>query len=96
MCPSEPKVPSESDEDEPADYPRPAPPGTGEPHQHNQHDEEQPKRDKKQLLEHERRIQEELQRKAELNRPSKDIPKTKPAAGAAGRISQPQSKVFAI
>ena len=26
MCPSEPKVPSESDEDEPADYPRPAPP----------------------------------------------------------------------
>ncbi|KAJ3552637.1 hypothetical protein NM688_g4047 [Phlebia brevispora] len=85
----------EGEEAEPADYPRPAAPGTAEPHQHNQHEEEQPKKEKKQgqgAVEHERRLKEDLYRKAEQNRPKKDIPVTK-ASVAGTRISQPASKI---
>ena len=88
---SEPKASApepEPEEEEPTDYPRPPPPGTGEPHQHNQHEEEQPKREKKQ---HDFKPQESMQKKAEFNRPSKDIPAAK-ANTAGSRISQPQSK----
>ncbi len=77
------------------DYPRPAAPGTAEPHQHTQREEEQPRNDKKQgqgAFEHDHRLKEDLYRKAEQNRPSKDIPVTK-AATAGSRISQPQNKV---
>ena len=84
---SEPKATSSPDEDEPADYPRPPPPGTGESHQHNQHEEEQPKHEKKKQ---DYKPQESMQKKAEFNRPSKDIPNANASAGS--RISQPQSK----
>jgi len=81
---------------EPTDYPRPAAPGEQTPH----HEEEEvPKKEKKKGNggdEHERRLQENLYRKAELNRPSKDThgAKNTNAIGGGGRIGQPAGRTM--
>ncbi|KAI0714689.1 hypothetical protein C8Q76DRAFT_619354 [Earliella scabrosa] len=76
-------------------YPRPAAPGE-QPHAEHHQEEEVPKRKQGTGAdEHERRLQESLYRKAEQNRPKKELqgnPKNVPGAG--GRISQPAGKGF--
>lgn len=74
-----------AEDDTPADYPRPAAPGQQPPHEeHHRHDDEQPKRDQKNV-EHERKVQETLHKKAEQNRPSKEAFAKAPVA----RVIQP-------
>ncbi|THH18615.1 hypothetical protein EW146_g2388 [Bondarzewia mesenterica] len=91
---------------EPADYPRPAPPGTeGEhehehEHEHAHNEEEVPKKEKKQghgAHDNERKLRESAQRKAEENRPRKEgwAPGGK-HTGGGGRISQPAGKAFGV
>ncbi|KZT02028.1 uncharacterized protein LAESUDRAFT_738894 [Laetiporus sulphureus 93-53] len=82
--------------EEPTDYPRPAAPGEQAPH-HEQHEEEVPRKEKRKGSggdEHERRLQESLYRKAELNRPRKDMHtgKNRNNIGGGGRISQPAGR----
>ncbi|KZT73440.1 hypothetical protein DAEQUDRAFT_662356 [Daedalea quercina L-15889] len=96
---SEGKPPSPRGE-EPADYPRPAAPGEDGPHNHEPHDEV-PKKEKKRGSggdEHERRLQENLYRKAEQNRPRKDFHAAKNlnAVGAGGRIAQPIGRQMSL
>ncbi|KAJ3489787.1 hypothetical protein NLI96_g1876 [Meripilus lineatus] len=94
---SEAKSQSPSDKERP-DYPRPAAPE--QPHDPQQHPEEDheevpPKKEKKGhgALDHERRLQESLYRKAEQNRPTKDLGMSgKNTVGGGGRISQPAGK----
>lgn len=96
-CSESKAAPAPVDDDESAkpDYPRPAPPGEQQPHEHHQHEEEQPRKDKRNgLPEHERRVQEAVQKKAELNRPSKDMGAANKTAGI--RISQPAGKGFGV
>ncbi|KAI0721192.1 hypothetical protein C8Q72DRAFT_860818 [Fomitopsis betulina] len=92
------KSPSSKGEDA-ADYPRPAAPGDDAPHNHEQH-EEVPKKEKKRGSggdEHERRLQENLYRKAEQNRPRKDFHGVKAnAVGAGGRIAQPLGRQMSL
>ncbi|KAH9830459.1 uncharacterized protein C8Q71DRAFT_886281 [Rhodofomes roseus] len=93
------KPPSPSGE-EPADYPRPAPPGEDGPHNHEHHDEV-PKKEKKRGGggdDHERRLQESLYRKAEQNRPRRDLhgAKNLNAVGAGGRIAQPIGRQMSL
>ena len=91
------KSQSPSDKERP-DYPRPAAPE--QPHDPQQHPEEDheevpPKKEKKGhgALDHERRLQESLYRKAEQNRPTKDLGMSgKNNVGGGGRISQPAGK----
>ncbi|KAI1790998.1 hypothetical protein LXA43DRAFT_1013999 [Ganoderma leucocontextum] len=76
--------------DTPPDYPRPAAPGEQQVHHQQQQEEEVPK--KKQGTggeEHERRIQESLYRKAEHNRPKKELGT---GTKVVNRISQPAGK----
>ncbi|PIL31228.1 hypothetical protein GSI_05926 [Ganoderma sinense ZZ0214-1] len=80
--------------DTPPDYPRPAAPGEQQVHHHQQQqqEEEVPKRKHGSGGdEHERRIQESLYRKAEQNRPKKEL-STGPKV--ANRISQPAGKTL--
>jgi len=95
------KAPTPPAEQERPDYPRPAPPGEQPQHDpahvHDDH-EEIPKKDKKQghgALEHERRLQESALKKAEQNRPSKNMGAgARNNVGGGGRISQPAGKTF--
>ncbi|THH30222.1 hypothetical protein EUX98_g3953 [Antrodiella citrinella] len=92
-------------EDERPDYPRPAPPGEQQAHNpdhvHDDHDEV-PRKEKRRghgSPDHERRVQESLMRKAEQNRPTKDLGGNAPikgAVGGGGRIGQPAGKGFAV
>ncbi|KAI0066579.1 hypothetical protein BV25DRAFT_1835595 [Artomyces pyxidatus] len=106
--PSRPKPPPPSEvaapsPGEPADYPRPAPPSE-EQHAHYEQDqvpphteEELPKKEKKQgngMHDNERRLRESAQRKAEGNRPRKEIIGGGKTVGGGGRISQPGGKVM--
>lgn len=97
-CSESKAAPAPVDDDEESakpDYPRPAPPGEQQPHEHHQHEEEQPRKDKRNgLPEHERRVQEAVQKKAELNRPSKDMGAANKTGGI--RISQPAGKGFGV
>ncbi|KAI8981313.1 hypothetical protein BD414DRAFT_420035 [Trametes punicea] len=80
--------------DTPTDYPRPAAPGEQQAHKD---EEEAPK--KKQSNggdEHERRIQESLYRKAEMNRPTREFKNGSRPVGAGGRISQPAGKSLSM
>ncbi|EPS99446.1 hypothetical protein FOMPIDRAFT_1060845 [Fomitopsis schrenkii] len=93
------KSPSPKGED-PADYPRPAAPGDDAPHNHEPHDDV-PKKEKKRGSggdEHERRLQESLYRKAEQNRPRKNLhgAKNLNAIGAGGRIAQPMGRQMSL
>ncbi|KAH9926429.1 uncharacterized protein B0H18DRAFT_1006054 [Fomitopsis serialis] len=93
------KLPSPSGE-EPADYPRPAAPGEEAPHDHDGHDEV-PKKEKKRGSggdEHERRLQESLSRKAEQNRPRRDLhgARNLNAVGGGGRIAQPIGRQMSL
>ncbi|KAI0931180.1 hypothetical protein AcW2_000121 [Taiwanofungus camphoratus] len=79
--------------EEAMDYPRPAAPGEQAP----PHEDEAPKKEKKKGNggeEHERRLQESLYRKAEQNRPRKDLHNAKNwnAVGGGGRIGQPAGR----
>ncbi|KAH8094686.1 hypothetical protein BXZ70DRAFT_947091 [Cristinia sonorae] len=95
--------PTNNQPEERPDYPRPAPPGEQQAHDpqhvHDDHDEV-PKKDKKHGhggAEHERRLQENLMKKAELNRPTKEFGSGgKSAVGGGGRIGQPNGKGFAV
>ncbi|PSR71102.1 hypothetical protein PHLCEN_2v13071 [Hermanssonia centrifuga] len=87
------RAPSPQGDDGPIDYPRPAAPGEQPQH----HEEEHPRRERQQGLggpEHERRLQEDMLRKAELNRPRKDLNAN--ARGSGARISQPAAKAFGV
>ena len=97
------KPPSPTADNERPDYPRPAPPGEQQAHDpqhvHDDHDEV-PKKEKKRghgAVEHERRLQEDLMKKADLNRPSKEIGGGAPgkSIGGGGRIGQPAGKGLA-
>ena len=75
----------------PTDYPRPAAPGEQPQHEHHQHEEEQPRREKKHgLSETERRTQELLHKKADQNRPSKEMGTANKTGGM--RIAQPAGR----
>lgn len=82
-------TPPEDDDDTPADYPRPAAPGQQAPNEeHHHYEEEQAKRDHKHGqggAEHERRVQENLHKRTEQNRPSKEPFSKAPV----GRVNQP-------
>lgn len=98
-CSPRDKSPSPKGED-PADYPRPAAPGDDAPHNHEPHDDV-PKKEKKRGSggdEHERRLQESLYRKAEQNRPRKNLhgAKNLNAIGAGGRIAQPMGRQMSL
>ncbi|OCH93001.1 hypothetical protein OBBRIDRAFT_885862 [Obba rivulosa] len=82
--------------DEPTDYPRPAPPGEQPPRE-----DEPPKKEKKRGNggdEHERRLQEDLYRKAEQNRPRRDMHgRGNPSSvGGAGKTGQPAGKSMTL
>ncbi|EMD32585.1 hypothetical protein CERSUDRAFT_87901 [Gelatoporia subvermispora B] len=92
-APAEAKPPS-PDADTPTDYPRPAPPG-----EQHEHEEEPPRKEKRRGNggdEHERRLQEDLYRKAEQNRPRRDVHGRRNSVGGGGRISQPAGKNIAV
>ena len=75
----------------PTDYPRPAAPGEQPQHEHHQHEEEQPRREKKHgMPDSGRRTQEILHKRADQNRPSKEMSSTSKAGGM--RIAQPAGK----
>ncbi|TCD62200.1 hypothetical protein EIP91_007233 [Steccherinum ochraceum] len=95
-------IPTAADDERP-DYPRPAAPGeqAHDPqHIHDDH-EEVPRKERKRghgNVEHERRLQENLMRKMDQNRPSKEMgggALGKSAVGGGGRIGQPAGKGFA-
>lgn len=99
MYNSEQKPPSPTP-NEPTDYPRPAPPGEQQAHDpqhvHDDH-EEVPKKDRKKGhggAEHERRLQENIMKRAELNRPTKEMGGNAAGKGSM-RIAQPAGKGFA-
>ncbi|KAK7695224.1 hypothetical protein QCA50_002414 [Cerrena zonata] len=90
-----------SQEQEPTDYPRPVAPGDQQVHDpqhpHDDH-EEVPKKDKKRghgALDHERRLQESLHRKAEQNRPTRDLANAKNDRGGK-IIGQPAGKAIVV
>ncbi|KAJ8472330.1 hypothetical protein ONZ51_g8586 [Trametes cubensis] len=80
--------------DTPTDYPRPAPPG--EQQQHKEEEEAPKKKQGNGGDEHERRIQESLYRKAEVNRPTREFKSGGKAVGGGGRISQPAGKSLSM
>ncbi|KAH9885442.1 hypothetical protein C8Q73DRAFT_717876 [Cubamyces lactineus] len=79
--------------DMPTDYPRPAPPGE---QQHKEEEEVPKKKQGNGGDEHERRIQESLYRKAEVNRPTREFKSGGKAVGGGGRISQPAGKSLSM
>jgi len=79
----------------PDDYPRPAPPGEQAVHEHHQHEEEQPKREKyRGMSEHERRLKEVQHKRAEGNVPSRRMSTGNKTGGL--KISQPASKNLGV
>ncbi|KAI0082164.1 hypothetical protein K474DRAFT_1634092 [Panus rudis PR-1116 ss-1] len=77
------------------DYPRPA--GPEQAHEHHEDDhEEVPKKEKKNhgAVDHERRLQENIHKKMEQNRPTKEMSGGRNLRSA--RIDQPAGKGFAI
>lgn len=92
---SEAQKPTEHGAETPVDYPRPAPPGE-QPPPHHQDDEVPKRKQGTGADEHERRLQENLHRKAEQNRPKKELQANAKPAGAGGRISQPAGKGFGV
>ncbi|KAL4068912.1 hypothetical protein V8B97DRAFT_770688 [Scleroderma yunnanense] len=80
-----------------AEYPRPAQ-GDEQPDATPHKEEESPKKEKKHEHrgQNDKRLRENASHKLESTRPTRDHMTNKHGFGAAGRIAQPVSKVFAI
>ncbi|EPQ60183.1 hypothetical protein GLOTRDRAFT_123940 [Gloeophyllum trabeum ATCC 11539] len=96
---SEPIDPGVTTHDPPADYPRPNGQSGDHDGAHHHNEEEIPRREKRQghnNTEKELKIRENARRKAEMNRPSKDIGFGGKDGARGGRIAQPAGKGVAI
>ncbi|TFK56931.1 hypothetical protein OE88DRAFT_1730363 [Heliocybe sulcata] len=96
--PIEPGVPGVVTHDPPTDYPRPNGPHAEADDHHHDHEEDVPKREKRQghnNVERELKLRESVHRKADMNRPNKQSQGGKDGA-RGGRIAQPAGKALAV
>ncbi|GJE89663.1 hypothetical protein PsYK624_057690 [Phanerochaete sordida] len=79
----------------PDDYPRPAAPGEQPAHEHHQHEEEQPKRERSHgMSDHERRLKEAQHKRAEASKLPRGMSTGSKTGGV--KISQPVSRALGV